>query len=348
MIFKKIIERAHKNNNRISMDDIDALNLDEVSYEQLLDLLKQEKIEIESEQIDTTIEIDEISDSVRVYLAEIGKYNLLTPEEERELLIEYKNTKDKKIKQKLIESNLRLVVCIAKKYMHGKDYPTITILDMIQEGNIGLMKAIEKFDVSKPYKLSTYASWWIRQAVTRAIADQARSVRIPVHAVEEIRRMETTKRKLTLELNRDPSKQELARTLNIDEKKLEDLRKISQEIISLDVTITEDGDVTIKDMLESPESVEDEIENKMIFEFLGEIMRKILTEREYLVVMIRCGKITGKAETLESTGKYFGITRERIRQIESKAYKKIRNHFRSRTLSDYYPEYYNMQKSLKK
>lgn len=348
MIFKEIIEKARKNNNKITVDDIDALNLDETSYECLLEILKQENIEIETEQIDETFDVDGASDSVKAYLNEIGKYHLLTAEMEKDLLKLYAETKDKKIREKLINSNLRLVISIARKYICGRDYAGMSFLDLIQEGNLGLMKAIEKFDASKPYKLSTYASWWIRQSITRGIADQARTVRIPVHAVEEIKKMQMVERKLTLKLNREPSKKELANVLEISEEKLENLLKISQDAISLDVPVGIEGEITIKDMIESPERIEDQIENKMISEFLYEVMKEILTEREYLVIMIRCGKVTGNVETLESTGKYFGITRERIRQIESKAYKKLRYHFRFRSLNEYYPGYYKMQKSLKK
>ena len=272
-----------------------------------------------------------INDPVRMYLKEIGQIKLLTMEEEL-ALADRIAAGDQEAKTILAEANLRLVVSIAKRYV-GRG---MLFLDLIQEGNIGLMKSVEKFDVTKGYKFSTYATWWIRQAITRAIADQARTIRVPVHMVETINKLARIQRQLTLELNREPSEEELAAKMNISVDKIREIYKISQEPVSLETPIGEEDDSHLGDFVpdERNMSPEDYATNEMLKDEISEVLLT-LTEREEKVIRLRFGLEDGKPRTLEEVGQMFGVTRERIRQIEAKALRKLRHPSRSRKLRDY-------------
>ena len=275
-----------------------------------------------------------INDPVRMYLKEIGQIKLLTMEEELSLADRIA-AGDEMAKTILAEANLRLVVSIAKRYV-GRG---MLFLDLIQEGNIGLMKSVEKFDVSKGYKFSTYATWWIRQAITRAIADQARTTRVPVHMVETINKLARIQRQLTLELNREPSEDELAAKMGISVEKIREIYKISQEPVSLETPIGEEDDSHLGDFVpdERNMSPEEYATNEILKDEISEVLLT-LTEREEKVIRLRFGLEDGKSRTLEEVGQMFGVTRERIRQIEAKALRKLRHPSRSRKLKDYMVE----------
>ena len=268
-----------------------------------------------------------INDPVRMYLKEIGKISLLSLEEETELSERIANG-DEEAKNRLAESNLRLVVSIAKRYV-GRG---MLFLDLIQEGNIGLMKAVEKFDANKGYKFSTYATWWIRQAITRAIADQARTIRVPVHMVETINKLSRFQRQLTLELNREPTDDELAAKMGMSPEKIRDP-------VSLETPIGEEEDSHLGDFVpdESNMSPEDFTIHEMLKEEISDVLLT-LTEREEQVLRLRFGLDDGSSKTLEEVGQMFGVTRERIRQIEAKALRKLRHPSRSRKLKDFLNE----------
>lgn len=272
-----------------------------------------------------------INDPVRMYLKEIGQIKLLTNEEEAELADRIAEG-DPEAKATLAEANLRLVVSIAKRYV-GRG---MLFLDLIQEGNIGLMKAVEKFDVTKGYKFSTYATWWIRQAITRAIADQARTIRVPVHMVETINKLARVERQLTLELNREPTEEELSKKMGTSVEKIRDIYKISQEPVSLETPIGEEDDSHLGDFIpdETNMSPEDFAINELLKDEISEVLLT-LTEREEKVIRLRFGLEDGRPRTLEEVGQLFGVTRERIRQIEAKALRKLRHPSRSRKLKDY-------------
>ena len=272
-----------------------------------------------------------INDPVRMYLKEIGQIKLLSMEEELELADRILEG-DETAKAELAEANLRLVVSIAKRYV-GRG---MLFLDLIQEGNIGLMKAVDKFDVSKGYKFSTYATWWIRQAITRAIADQARTIRVPVHMVETINKLARIQRQMTLELNREPSEEELAKKMNMPVDKIREIYKISQDPVSLETPIGEEDDSHLGDFIKDERNVspEDYATNEMLKDEISEVLQT-LTEREEKVIRLRFGLEDGKSRTLEEVGQMFGVTRERIRQIEAKALRKLRHPSRSRKLKDY-------------
>ena len=272
-----------------------------------------------------------INDPVRMYLKEIGQIKLLSTEEELALADRILEG-DEMAKTILAEANLRLVVSIAKRYV-GRG---MLFLDLIQEGNIGLMKAVEKFDVTKGYKFSTYATWWIRQAITRAIADQARTIRVPVHMVETINKLARIQRQLTLELNREPSEEELAKKMNTSVEKIREIYKISQEPVSLETPIGEEDDSHLGDFIKDEHNMspEEYTTNEMLKDEIDDILLT-LTEREEKVIRLRFGLEDGKARTLEEVGQMFGVTRERIRQIEAKALRKLRHPSRSRKLKDY-------------
>ena len=275
-----------------------------------------------------------INDPVRMYLKEIGQIKLLTMDEELDLADRILQN-DEEAKRILAEANLRLVVSIAKRYV-GRG---MLFLDLIQEGNIGLMKAVEKFDVTKGYKFSTYATWWIRQAITRAIADQARTIRVPVHMVETINKLARVQRQLTLELNREPSEEELAKKMNISVDKIREIYKISQEPVSLETPIGEEDDSHLGDFIKDERNMspEEYATNEMLKDEISEVLLT-LTEREEKVIRLRFGLEDGKSRTLEEVGQMFGVTRERIRQIEAKALRKLRHPSRSRKLKDYIGE----------
>lgn len=275
-----------------------------------------------------------INDPVRMYLKEIGRISLLSPEEEMNLSIRV-SEEDEDAKKILAESNLRLVVSIAKRYV-GRG---LLFLDLIQEGNIGLMKAVEKFDYDKGFKFSTYATWWIRQAITRALADQARTIRVPVHMVETINKMARIQRQMTLELNREPSEDELAAKMGISVEKVREVMKISQDPVSLDTPIGEEEDSHFGDFVpdKSNMSPEEYATNEILKEQIKEVL-KTLQKREQEVLELRFGLLDGTCYTLEEVGKRFNVTRERIRQIEAKALRKLRHPSRAKKLKDFLGE----------
>ena len=295
------------------------------------DLDEEEEVE-DIENIDLSVpDSVGVDDPVRMYLKEIGKVPLLTSEEEVELAKRIADG-DEEAKKQLSEANLRLVVSIAKRYV-GRG---MQFLDLIQEGNLGLIKAVEKFDYTKGYKFSTYATWWIRQAITRAIADQARTIRIPVHMVETINRLLRTQRQLVQDLGREPTVEELAEELKLPVARVREIQKISQEPVSLETPIGEEDDSHLGDFIQDDHMPVpmDAAAATLLREQLTEVMSS-LTEREQRVLRLRFGMDDGKARTLEEVGKEFDVTRERIRQIEAKALRKLRHPSRSRKLKDY-------------
>ena len=298
------------------------------------DLENEEELSDEELAI-TTENVDEFADdSVRLYLREIGKIPLLTLEEEQALAKRVVKG-DKKAKDKMVESNMRLVVSIAKRYGgRGLDF-----LDLIQEGNTGLLRAVEKFDPDKGYKFSTYATWWVRQAITRAIADQARTIRIPVHMHETINKVMRTMRKLTSELNREPTNEEIAKELDMEPEKIDYIMRIKQDTASLDASIGREGDdeaSVLGDFVEDEDrdSPEDSAANQILKEQLSEIIAT-LSPREQKIIRLRFGIGGGRPHTLEEVGNEFDVTRERIRQIEAKALSKLRKNKDTKKLHEY-------------
>ena len=350
---KEIIEKA-KSKGKITYSEL-ASQLDEENPEQIdkvfdafedlgVDILQEdleepniedlEEVEdIKLEDLDLSIGMDGINvdDPVRMYLREIGRIPLLTYDQEIELA-EKVLQGDEEAKQKLAESNLRLVVSIAKKYV-GRG---MLLLDLIQEGNMGLIKAVEKFDYTKGFKFSTYATWWIRQAITRAIADQARTIRIPVHMVETINKLIRTSRHLLQQLGREPTPEEIAKEMEIPVEKVMEIQKIAQDPVSLETPIGEEDDSHLGDFIQDDDSPapQDSAAYTLLREQLEEVMQT-LTPREAKVLKLRFGLEDGKARTLEEVGKEFMVTRERIRQIEAKALRKLRHPSRSKKLRDY-------------
>ena len=306
------------------------MNDDDGDVEDDIILSDEDDIDIEKIDLSLTDGIG-LEDPVRMYLKEIGKVPLLSAEEE----IEYAQRMeegDEEAKKRLAEANLRLVVSIAKRYV-GRG---MQFLDLIQEGNLGLIKAVEKFDYRKGYKFSTYATWWIRQAITRAIADQARTIRIPVHMVETINKLVRVQRQLLQELGREPSPEEIAETMDIPVERVREIQKISQEPVSLETPIGEEEDSHLGDFIQDDnvpvpaEAAASTLLKEQLVEVLG-----TLTDREQKVLRLRFGMDDGRARTLEEVGKEFNVTRERIRQIEAKALRKLRHPSRSRKLKDY-------------
>ncbi len=342
---KELVEEGKKKGNityEELADKLKNLELDADSLDDLYNTLSENHIEVVSENEeddeDPSTTSNElltkdltINDPVRMYLKEIGQIKLLTTEEELELADRIAEG-DEQAKATLAEANLRLVVSIAKRYV-GRG---MLFLDLIQEGNIGLMKAVEKFDVTKGYKFSTYATWWIRQAITRAIADQARTIRVPVHMVETINKLARVERQLTLELNREPTEEELSKKMGTSVEKIRDIYKISQEPVSLEIPIGEEDDSHLGDFIpdETNMSPEDYAVNELLKDEISEVLLT-LTEREEKVIRLRFGLEDGRPRTLEEVGQLFGVTRERIRQIEAKALRKLRHPSRSRKLKDY-------------
>ena len=329
-------------------ESLKGLELDADSLDELYNAFHDNNIEIisenfededDSDDADDEISIEDvalpknasINDPVRMYLKEIGKISLLSLDEELALSKRVEEG-DEEAKRLLAESNLRLVVSIAKRYV-GRN---LSFLDLIQEGNIGLMKAVDKFDASKGYKFSTYATWWIRQAITRAIADQAKTIRVPVHMVETINKLKRIQRQMTLELNREPTEAELAKKMNTTEEKVREIFKISQDPLSLETPIGEEDDSHLGDFLkdESSMSPEEYAINEVLKDEIEEVLCT-LTPREEEVLKLRFGLKGGTCHTLEEVGNMFGVTRERIRQIEAKALRKLRHPSRSRKLKDY-------------
>lgn len=321
----------------VSIPAEDDLTLAPVVFDDIepsIDALEDEEEDWKDDTGDEPL-YDEISDdSVRLYLREIGKIPLLNPEEELKLAYEVKEGK-KEAKDKMAEANMRLVVSIAKRYSgRGLDF-----LDLIQEGNTGLLRAVEKFDPDKGFKFSTYATWWIRQAITRAIADQARTIRIPVHMVETINKLLRTQRRLTQELNREPTNEEIAAAMEMEVDKVEYVMKIKQDITSLDAGVGRDegdDDSTLGDFIEDEDAASPE--DAATIQLLKEQVQSLLgtlTEREQKILKMRFGLEDGKSHTLEEVGQEFSVTRERIRQIEAKALAKLRKHKDAKKLHEY-------------
>ena len=351
----KIIKKA-KEKGKITYGEL-ALELDDINQEQIekvfdameeigVDVLKddfedepneedlKEVQDLKLDEVttsDDTFEGINVDDPVRMYLREIGRIPLLTYEQELELAKRILNG-DEDAKQELAESNLRLVVSIAKKYV-GRG---MLFLDLIQEGNMGLIKAVEKFDYEKGFKFSTYATWWIRQSITRAIADQARTIRIPVHMVETINKLIRTSRHLLQRLGREPTPEEISKELEMPVEKVMEIQKIAQDPVSLETPIGEEDDSHLGDFIQDDDSPapQDAAAYTMLKEQLAEVM-STLTPREAKVLRLRFGLDDGKARTLEEVGKEFDVTRERIRQIEAKALRKLRHPSRSKKLKDY-------------
>lgn len=322
--FEKILDFLETNN----IDVLRIMDDDDIDDDIILD----DEDEVEVEKIDLSVPDGvSIEDPVRMYLKEIGKVPLLSAEEEIELA-KRMELGDQEAKKRLAEANLRLVVSIAKRYV-GRG---MLFLDLIQEGNLGLIKAVEKFDYRKGYKFSTYATWWIRQAITRAIADQARTIRIPVHMVETINKLIRVSRQLLQELGREPTPEEIAAEINMPVDRVREILKISQEPVSLETPIGEEEDSHLGDFIQ-----DDNVPvpaDAAAFTLLKEQLEEVLgtlTEREQKVLTLRFGLEDGRARTLEEVGKEFNVTRERIRQIEAKALRKLRHPSRSRKLKDY-------------
>ncbi len=310
---------------------VDLLDEDDFDEEPDIEDLKEvENLKIE-DFTDSSFDGISVDDPVRMYLREIGRIPLLTYEEELELAKKILQG-DEEAKQKLAESNLRLVVSIAKKYV-GRG---MLFLDLIQEGNMGLMKAVEKFDYTKGFKFSTYATWWIKQAITRAIADQARTIRIPVHMVETINKLIRTSRHLLQQLGREPTPEEIAAEMEIPVEKVAEIQKIAQDPVSLETPIGEEDDSHLGDFIQDDDSPapHDAASYTLLREQLEEVMNT-LTPREAKVLKLRFGLEDGKSRTLEEVGREFNVTRERIRQIEAKALRKLRHPSRSKKLRDY-------------
>lgn len=361
----KLLELSKKNNNSLKYEDIMAefpdTSEDGELFDRVFEQLEKAKVEIipmSDKEMDSSALLDEVDgdekyedipdvdlskvdlsvpegvgmdDPVRMYLKEIGKVPLLTAEEEIELAKKIE-LGDEEAKQKLAEANLRLVVSIAKRYV-GRG---MLFLDLIQEGNLGLIKAVDKFDYRKGYKFSTYATWWIRQAITRAIADQARTIRIPVHMVETINKIMRVSRQLVQELGREPSAEEIAKKLDMPVEKVREIIKIAQEPVSLETPIGEEEDSHLGDFIQDdnvPVPAE-AAAYTMLKEQIGEVLTS-LTPREQLVLRLRFGLDDGRSRTLEEVGKEFNVTRERIRQIEAKSLRKLRHPSRSKKLKDY-------------
>ena len=347
VIVKSLIEKGKKSGiltYKEIMDEIDHIDLEPEQIEKIYEVLESMGIEVqgdmnevsgvEEEELELDLSIPEgvaIDDPVRMYLKEIGKVPLLSSEEEIELAKKIEEG-SQYAKKKLAEANLRLVVSIAKRYV-GRG---MLFLDLIQEGNLGLIKAVEKFDYRKGYKFSTYATWWIRQAITRAIADQARTIRIPVHMVETINKLIRVQRQLLQELGRDPFPEEISKVMDLPVEKVREIQKIAQEPVSLETPIGEEEDSHLGDFI--PDDDAPAPAEAAAFTMLKEQLINVLdtlSPREEKVLRLRFGLDDGRARTLEEVGKEFNVTRERIRQIEAKALRKLRHPSRSKKLKDY-------------
>ena len=317
------------------IEDIDSIaNLEGLEGLEGMDNLDLGPIDDDDVVVDTDTSVDDsngVDDSVKMYLKEIGKIDLLEPEEER-IIAQKMAEGDEDAKETLINSNLRLVVSIAKKYMNRG----LSLLDLIQEGNIGLIKAVDKFDYTKGFKFSTYATWWIRQAITRAIADQARTIRIPVHMVETINKLTRIQRQLVQDLGREPTTEELAEAMGMEPAKIREIQKISQDPISIDKPVGEEEDSHLVDFISNDElaAPEEEVARNLLKEDLIKALGT-LTERERKVIELRFGLKDGVPMTLEQVGKKLGVTRERIRQIEAKAIRKLSRASSSKKLEGY-------------
>ena len=356
-LINEIFDKAKQNNNRLTYDELNEFLTEDFPPEQveslylslneqgitLVEALTEDPMPEEIEKIikdeDVKIAVIDvkfleginIDDPVRMYLKEIGRVPLLKSQEETALAIRMENG-DEEAKRDLAEANLRLVVSIAKRYV-GRG---MLFLDLIQEGNLGLIKAVEKYDHTKGFKFSTYATWWIRQAITRAIADQARTIRIPVHMVETINKFMRVSRHLLQTFGREPTTEEVSKEMGVTEDKVREIMKIAQEPVSLETPIGEEEDSHLGDFIEDQDAVahNEEASYVLLKEQLGEVL-ETLTDREKKVLQLRFGLNDGKSRTLEDVGQYFGVTRERIRQIEAKALRKLRHPTRSKKLRDF-------------
>ena len=362
---KALIETGKKEGKITSkqlLNTLDAIDADEKQTEQIYDALEKAGIEIDvsdvveildaaeellptdaellniDEQLPANLDLAEdtadetaTTDPVRMYLKEIGKIPLLSAEEELELAKQISEGSEE-AKKRMVEANLRLVVSVAKHYL-GRG---MQLLDLVQEGNMGLLKAVEKFDYTKGYKFSTYATWWIRQSITRAVADQARTIRIPVHMVETINRVSRTSRSLVQELGREPTLSEISQQLGIAEEKIAEVMKIAQDPVSLETPVGEEDDSHLGDFIPDSEVTEpaESASYNMLRQQLNEVMQT-LSPRECKVLRLRFGLEDGRAHTLEEVGKEFDVTRERVRQIEAKALRKLRHPSRSKLLKDF-------------
>ncbi len=352
---RMLIEKG-KQTGKLSTQDIDAaieeMDLDLEELDELYESIEGQNIKIIDDLGDLSLDLNfetetsskggsdaasaelknaAMDDPVKVYLKEIGHVPLLTPEEEIDLAIRITND-DEAAKSRLAEANLRLVVSIAKRYV-GRG---MQFLDLIQEGNLGLIKAVDKFDYTKGFKFSTYATWWIRQAITRAIADQARTIRIPVHMVETINKVKKTNSQLLHKIGRDPSAEEIAQELDMPVDKVREILRVAQEPVSLETPIGEEEDSHLGDFIPDDDALApaDAASNILLKESLDDVL-KTLTPREEKVIMLRFGLADGHPRTLEEVGKEFNVTRERIRQIEAKALRKLRHPSRSKKLRDF-------------
>ena len=342
---EKIIKDASKEGNTITEEDLGERLINyELSVEELKevkDRLEEEGITVEppvdevikDEELKSLISDVKVDDPVKMYLKDIGQAQLLTPEQEVELakkIIEG----DERAKKELSERNLKLVVSIAKKYVNRS---SMQFLDLIQEGNLGLLKAVEKFDYTKGFRFSTYATWWIRQSITRAIADQARTIRIPVHMVETIHRLSRVSKQLMQELGRDPTNAEIAERMGLSENRVIEIQKIAQDPVSLESPVGEEDESRISDFVED-ESIKSPTDNAAQDILKAQLLQVIetLTPREQKVIRLRYGLDDSHPRTLEEVGKEFNVTRERIRQIEAKALRKLRHPNRSKKLQDFY------------
>ena len=335
------VDKFYDTLENLGIETISDEDLPEIADEEIVNLEELEEIaelgdieEVTEEELAETDALAEsagIDDPVRMYLKEIGKVNLLTSEEETELAMRMAQG-DEEARKRMTEANLRLVVSIAKRYV-GRG---MVFLDLIQEGNLGLIKAVEKFDYTKGYKFSTYATWWIRQAITRAIVDQARTIRIPVHMVETINKVIRVSRQLLQELGHDPTPEEIAAEMNIPVDKVRDILKIAQEPVSLETPIGEEEDSHLGDFIPDEEASEpaEAASFTLLKEQLVEVL-STLTPREEKVLRLRFGIEDGRTRTLEEVGREFNVTRERIRQIEAKALRKLRHPSRSKKLKDF-------------
>jgi len=309
-------------------EKLEKANIKVIETSGLIDL----SMEAPAKEEDIGLESD-LPDAVQLYLKEIGKTPLLTKDEEREYA-KRSEKGDEEARQKLIKANLRLVVSIAKRYVNRS--PNLSILDLIQEGNIGLSKAVEKFDYRKGFKFSTYATWWIRQAVTRALADQSRTIRIPVHMVETISKYAQTRRQLIQELGRDPLAEEIAAEMGVEVEKVEHIQKISQEVLSIEQPVGDEEDSVLADFIKDEHNVtpDQAVSRALLKDLIKEILVD-LSDREQKILNMRFGLEDGMQHTLEEVGKVFGVTRERIRQIEAKALEKIREHSKAKALEGF-------------
>ena len=324
-IVQNILRKASRE-KEIDMKKLEKLNLPDDVFEKIINYLEEHDIVIKNEETDICKDEGDIQftdDSVRMYLKEIGMYKLLTPEEEVALFIEYKNG-NMDARNKIINSNLRLVVNVAKPYSGISIESTLDFLDLIQEGNQGLMKAVDKFEVERGFKFSTYATWWIRQAITRAIADKKSTIRIPVHMYDTLRRLKKFEHDFSKMNGRTPTINEYSQKFGINEEQVLHVLSLDNNTISLETPIGEEEDSTLVEFLPGVESISDEVESNINVQYILNEAREVLTKKEYDVIMLRLGLEGHDIHTLEQVGQRYGLTRERIRQIESKGLKKLK------------------------